>query len=147
MTSVVKMKIKIILSAVGILGVDEEDNVVDAIFFEKNPKLIAKKVSSIDKGENLEEVWNFAKKWRKKGFHILLENSLVAEKLEVKFDTKVGVVIPEKRSEGFHRDIEQFAKKLGYIKSSEELRKLIQSVSLELTRLKIKETGEKRADT
>ena len=52
------MKATIIVSLIGVLGFNEQGQIIEKILFEKDPKYIAKKLNSFDTGKTFDEVGN-----------------------------------------------------------------------------------------
>ncbi len=139
------MKVTVITSLMGVLGFDDNAQIVDKILFEKNPNLIAKKLNLIDVGKLIPEITTLLKRLKKKGYTtFVFEKAAFAEEAERQLDVKTEIAQPSVQGEKLRGNVERFAKKLGFIHQSQELRELTRVILVELTRLRVKRAGEKR---
>ena len=139
------MKVTVITSLMGVLGFDDNAQIVDKILFEKNPNLIAKKLNLIDVGKLIPEITTLLKRLKKKGYTtFVFEKAAFAEEAERQLDVKAEIAQPSVQGEKLRGNVERFAKKLGFINQSQEFRELTRVILVELTRLRVKRAGEKR---
>jgi nucleolar protein 56 len=108
------------LSVAGLLVFDKDNKLVDSRLFEKDPEEIAKRLSSLDAGNDIEELRELKKKYK----------NLVTEQ-------------PNQGSEYLKENFRKIILDTGFAKDDVELNKLINSVSIERSKLKISST-EKR---
>jgi nucleolar protein 56 len=108
------------LSVAGLFVFDKNNKLVDSRLFEKNPEEIAKRLSSFDVGKDIPELRELKKKYK----------NLVTEQ-------------PNQGSEYMKENFRDIIFKTGFVKDDAELNKLISSVSIERSKLKISKT-EKR---
>ena len=139
------MKATIIVSLIGVLGFDENNQIVDKILFKKDPKFIAEKLNLVDTGKTIDEMTSLVQKLKKKGYTaFVFENTTIAKTIEKKMEVEVSVAQPSSQGEILRRSMEKFAIEVGFVKQPQKLRELIRKVSVELTRLRVKKAGEKR---
>ncbi len=139
------MKATIVASLVGVIGFSEDDKVIDRILFKKDPKLIAGKLYSLETGRVIDEAASLVQRLKKKDYTTLVfENAGIAKAVENQFMVETATAQPSQQGEKLRRDMEKFALEVGFVENREILRELTREVSLELTRLRVKEAGEKR---
>jgi nucleolar protein 56 len=140
-----KMKVTVITSLMGVLGFDENAQIVDTKFFKKNPNLIAKKLNLIDAGKLIPEITTLIKRLEKKGYTtFVFEKTAFAEAAKKQLDIKAEIAQPSVQGEKLRRSTERFAIELGFVHQSQEFRELTRETMVELTRLRVKRAGEKR---
>ncbi|MCW3981997.1 MAG: C/D box methylation guide ribonucleoprotein complex aNOP56 subunit [Candidatus Bathyarchaeota archaeon] len=139
------MKATIIVSAIGVLGVNDKGVVVSKVLFKKDPKLIAEKLELVAGGRAIEEPISLAHELIGKGYDSLtFENAAIAEHVRQKLRIKVNVDQNSPAGEHLRENMEGFSVDIGFVRRSQELRQLIRQVSTELARLRVKRAGEKR---
>lgn len=139
------MKATIVESIIGVLGFDEDNKIAEKVFFPKDPQKTAERLRNIEQGKLITEVQSLVKKLQEKGYnHIVFENPemarTVAETLKIE-------VITETSSEAgklLREKLEKFALDLGFVEKPEQLRVRVHNVSIELAKMKVKTTIEKR---
>jgi len=102
------------LSVAGLFVFDKNNKLVDSRLFEKNPEEIAKRLKSFDGGEEMSELRELKKKYK----------NLVVEQ-------------PNQGSEYFKENFRKIILDSGFVKDDVELNKLINSVSIERSKMKI----------
>jgi len=139
------MKATIVTSLIGVLGFNEDGQMVDKILFKKDPKKIAEKMNSVEAGKTIEEIISLAQQLGKKGYTtFVFENDEIAKTVEKKLAVETIIARPSPQGEMLRKNIEKIAIDTGFVKQPQELRELIREVSVELTRLRVKKAGEKR---
>lgn len=139
------MKVTIIQSLIGVLGFDENSQVVDKILFDRDPKLIAERMSLAESGRALDETFSLVQRLVEKGYTaFVFENAGTARAVEKKSGVQVEAVQPSEHGEVLRKDLEKFAMELGFVDQPDKLRELVREVSVELTRLRVRKAGEKR---
>ncbi len=139
------MKVTVIASLLGVFGFDEDGKVIDKILFDRQPKLIAEKLSLVEAGRTIDEIAELVDNLRKEGYTpFAFENDDIAREIERKLEVKVEGVPSSRQGEILRKNIEQFALEVGFVSQSEKLRELVRQVSIELTKLRVKTAGEKK---
>ena len=139
------MKVAIIISLLGVLGFDEDGQIVDKILFKKDPKLIAEKLSLVDAGRAIDETTYLVRRIKKKGYTgFIFENVANAKTVERALGVEVSIAQPSPQGEILRKKLERYATEVGFVEQPQELRDLVREVSMELTRLRVKKAGEKR---
>lgn len=139
------MKIMIIASLIGVLGLDTKGQIVDAILFQKSPNLIAEKLNLTDAGELIPETISLVKKLKKEGYTaFVVGNSSIASALEKQLEVKTTIGQVPVQDQELRLEVERYAVEAGFISKPEELHDLTRTVSVELTRLRVRKAGEKR---
>lgn len=139
------MKITIITSLIGVLGLDAKSRIVDAALFEKTPNLIAEKLNLADAGELIPEAISLVKKLKKKGYTtFVVGNPTLASALEKQIDVKTTIAQVPMQDQKLRPTLEKYAVEAGFVSDPEELHELTRSVSVELTRVRVRKAGEKR---
>lgn len=139
------MKVTVVQSLIGVLGFDENSQVVDKVLFDRDPKLIAERMMLAESGKALEETVSLVQQLGKKGFTTFaFENTMTAKAVEKKLGVEVEVAQPSEQGEALRKNLERFALEVGFVDQPDKLRELVRQVSIELTRLRVKKAGEKR---
>jgi nucleolar protein 56 len=140
-----KVKATIVESIIGLFGFGEENEIAEKVLFLKNPEKIAQKLAQLEKGEIIEELKTLLNKLKEKGYGIFVfENSEIAKNVSQQLHVKTEVTKISEAGEILSRNIEKIAVEMGFISKPVELREFSRRVSLELTKLRIREAGEKR---
>lgn len=139
------MKVTVILSVIGVLGYGEDGKIVDKMLFEKDPRSIAEKLASVKAGKDIPELISLVKRLKRKSYTaFMFEDISIAKMVKSQLKVETRVVEQSSYGESLRKNIEQFAVEVGFVQRPELMRELIREVSLELTRLRVKESGEKR---
>jgi nucleolar protein 56 len=139
------MKATIIQSLIGVLGFDENNQLVDKILFSKDPKPIAEKMLLAESGKALDEAVTLVQQLAKKGYtEFVFENAATARAVEKNLGVKVEAVQSSEQGEALRSNLENFATEVGFADQPDKLRELVREVSVELTRLRVRKAGEKR---
>lgn len=139
------MKATIIECVMGVFGFGEDNKLVDKVLFTKDPKETAKKLAKIESGKVVDEIVTLVEKLREKGCTVFVfENSEIARNAREKLNIEVDVAKPSDAGELLRRNLDKFAVKADFVKHTPELRNWTHKVSMELTKMRVKEAIEKR---
>jgi nucleolar protein 56 len=139
------VKAAVIECVIGVLGFDEQNNLVEGVLFPKDPKKIAESLAKIEVGKIIDEIVSLIEKLKEKGYtFFVFENAEIARNAHEKLKIAVEVVHPSEAGEMLRGNLEKFAVKLGFVKEGAELRDWTHNVSMELTKMRVRKAGEKR---
>ena len=139
------MKTTIIECVIGILGFDEQNNLVEGVLFPKDPKKIAENLAKIEAGKIIDEIATLVEKLKEKGYtFFVFENAEITRNIHDKLKIAVELVRPSEAGELLRGNLEKYAVKLGFVKEGAELRDWTHKVSVELTKMRVRKAGEKR---
>ena len=139
------MKATIIECVIGILGFDEQNNLVEGVLFPKDPKKIAENLAKIEAGKIIDEIATLVEKLKEKGYtFFVFENAEITRNVHDKLKIAVELVRPSEAGELLRGNLEKYAVKLGFVKEGAELRDWTHKVSVELTKMRVRKAGEKR---
>ncbi|UCC58420.1 MAG: C/D box methylation guide ribonucleoprotein complex aNOP56 subunit [Candidatus Bathyarchaeum sp.] len=139
------MKVTIVESVIGVFGFNEENKLVEKIFFSKNSLKTAEKLQKIETGELIEEIEILVKKLRDKGYtSFVFENQKMAQNAREKLNIEVATEFSSEAGKRLREDLEKFAVELKFVKKPEQLRVWVHKVSMELAKMKVKKTVERR---
>ena len=139
------MKATIIECVIGILGFDEQNNLVEGVLFPKDPKKIAENLAKIEAGKIIDEIATLVEKLKEKGYtFFVFENAEITRNIHDKLKIAVELVRPSEAGELLRGNLEKYAVKLGFVKEGAELRDWTHKVSVELTKMRVRKAGEKR---
>jgi nucleolar protein 56 len=139
------MKATIIECVIGILGFDEQNNLVESVLFPKDPKKIAENLAKIEAGKIIDEIATLVEKLKEKGYtFFVFENADIARDAHDKLKIAVEVARPSEAGELLRGNLEKYTVKLGFVKEGAELRDWTHKVSVELTKMRVRKAGEKR---
>ncbi len=139
------LKATVIESTIGILGFDEQSNLVESVLFSKNPRKTAENLAKIESGKIIDEIVTLIEKLKDRGYTLFVfENAEVARNAHEKLKIELEIMRPSPAGEQVRENLEQFAVDLGFVESGLELRDLIHKVSVELTKMRVRKAGEKR---
>jgi nucleolar protein 56 len=139
------VKVTIIESPIGIFGFDENKKIVEKIFFPKDALKTAKKLKRIEEGEIIEEISDLVVKLQKKGYtEFIFENQNVSRKIIKKLNINIISENTLEAGNQLRENLEKYAVDLGFANKKEKVRTHIHNVSIELAKIKVKKTVEKR---
>lgn len=139
------MKATIIECVIGILGFDEQNNLVESVLFPKDPKKIAENLAKIEAGKIIDEIATLVEKLKEKGYtFFVFENAEIARNAHDKLKIAVEVARPSEAGELLRGNLEKYTVKLGFVNEGAELRDWTHKVSVELTKMRVRKAGEKR---
>jgi len=139
------VKATIVECVMGVFGFGEAKELVEKVFFPKDPLEMAERLGKIEAGKVIEEIATLVEKLRDKGYTtFVFENPEMARSAREKLNIEVAV---EKLSEAgklLRENLEKFAVDLKFVKRPEQLREWVHKVSMELAKIKVKRAVEKR---
>ena len=139
------MKAFIVPSILGILGFGEDGELVGKALFPKDPKEIAERLGRINLGEIISELKTLIDELKNKGYErFVFENAELAQNVREQFKVLSEVEAKSSIGEAFREKMEEYAVKLGFIKSPSEMPRLIHEVSMEMSRASVRKAAEKR---
>lgn len=139
------MKATVVQSLFGVLAFDENNRLIAHALFPKKPEEAAKKIVDIESGKPVREVVELVNYLKNGGCETLVfENAALAAEVKEKFRVNVEVVKVSDAGEMLRSNTEGFAIETGFVKDYEEFRLWTHSVTMEITKLKVKKAVEKR---
>jgi len=139
------LKATIIESIMGIIGFGEANEIIDKVFFPKDPKETAERLRKIEVGKVINELETLIERLRSKGFTVFIfESPEIARNVHEKLHVEVDSAKPSEVGELLRTNLEKFAVEMGFVKNGTELRDWIHEVSMELTKIRVRIAVEKR---
>jgi nucleolar protein 56 len=139
------VKVTIVESIMGVFGFGEDNELVEKVLFPKNPQETAEKLRKIEGGKLLEEISILIDKLQNKGYtHFVFENQEISKSANEKFNIEVSVERSSEAGKLFRENLEKFAVEQAFVEKPIQLREQIHKVSIELAKMKVKKTIEKR---
>ncbi|MCW4015738.1 MAG: C/D box methylation guide ribonucleoprotein complex aNOP56 subunit [Candidatus Bathyarchaeota archaeon] len=138
------MKVTIVESVMGVFGFGEDNVLVEKVLFPKDPIETAERLKDIEEGKLIVEISGLIDNLRAKGYtDFVFENQKMATSAREKLDITVTVESPSVAGRLFRENLEKFAIESGFVKP-EQLRVQLHNVSIELAKMKVKKTVERR---
>jgi nucleolar protein 56 len=139
------VKVTIVESVMGFFGFDATNKLVETVLFSKNPQETAQKLQRIEEGKAVDELAAIMDKLQAKGFtQFVFENQETAKIVNEKYDLEVTVEPASAAGMLFRENLENIAVESGFVDKPELFRVQLHNVSIELAKLKVKQTVEKR---
>lgn len=139
------MKVTIVESVIGVFGFGEDDKLIEKVFFPKDPQTTAEKLRRIEEGNIIEEIVTLVDKLRTKGYtNFVFENKDMVKRANEKLNIKASAKDSSVAGKMLRKNLETFAVELGFLEKPEQLRARVHNVSIELAKIKVKKTIEKR---
>jgi len=139
------LKATIIGCPFAVLAFNEKNEIVGKVLFPKDPIKAAKKLLEIEKGKIPKEVCSLAKELKEKGFnHFITESKTLAKALKEELKVETETVVSSQPGVYLRENMEEIALKLGFVQSPEQLKLWVHKVTVELTKIRVKEAVEKR---
>ena len=139
------VKVSIVESVIGLFGFDEDNTIVEKVFFPKDVLKTAERLKKIEDGELIKEIAELIEKLEAKGFtYFIFENQELSKNFSKKLGIRTNVETFSEAGNFFRENLEKLAIDLGFVKKPEQLRIHIHKVSIELAKLKVKKTIENR---
>ena len=139
------MKATIIECPFGILAFDEKNNLLEKSLFPKVPKEAAEKLNALKKGKSINELQVLVENLKNRGYEsFIVESDSLAKILNEELKAETEILKPAPSGEYLRKNLEKLALKLKFIKKPEQLKNWIHNVTVELTKLKVREAVEKR---
>jgi nucleolar protein 56 len=139
------LKATIVECVMGVFGFGEANELVEKMFFPKDPQEIAGRLGEIEAGKVVEEMVSVLEKLQGKGYTVFVfESSNIAQNAREELKIDVDVEKPSAAGELLRENLEKFAVELGFVKRAVELREWVHKVSMELTKARVRKAVEKR---
>ncbi|MDH5746892.1 MAG: C/D box methylation guide ribonucleoprotein complex aNOP56 subunit [Candidatus Bathyarchaeota archaeon] len=139
------MKAVIIECPFGVLAFSEENKLLEKVLFPKKPQMAAKALVKIETGKIVDEVVDLINVLQESGYDtFVFENANLAKEVQEKLSVKVKICKPCKAGKILRSSMEKFAVEVGFVKDVEEFNRWMHSLSLEITKLKVKRAVEKK---
>ncbi|MCS7120205.1 MAG: C/D box methylation guide ribonucleoprotein complex aNOP56 subunit [Nitrososphaerota archaeon] len=139
------MKSVIVVSVFGVLGFNEDGNLIEKALFPKDACKAAEKLIKIESGRVIDELVEVVGHLKTRGFTpIVLEHPAVAQALKEIMNAEISIESPSEIGEKIRDGLESLAIELGFARDPQELREWIHSVSTEISRSKVRLAAEKR---
>nr|MDO8082243.1 C/D box methylation guide ribonucleoprotein complex aNOP56 subunit [Candidatus Freyarchaeota archaeon] len=138
------MKVYIAESVFGIFALDKDGNLLTFSLFAKNASEAAKKIIQLQEGSVIEELESLVETFKGQDATYILEDELLARNLRDKLGMKIESEEPSSIAKMFRKNLLDYVNRTGSEMSVSEFNEFIWNVNTQLTRIKIKEAGEKR---
>jgi len=139
------LKAFIVPSVIGVLALDDEGKIIEESLFPRKPVEIAERLERINSGKVIDELETLIKRLRKKGYEVFVFEDLdLARSIHERLGVSYEAESPSSVAKSFRRNIEEYAVKTQFLKSSTELAKLIHDVSMEMSRTSVRRAAERR---
>lgn len=139
------MKATIVESVIGFFGFGEDNKLLEQVFFSKDPLETAKKLRKIEEGKIIEEISTLINKLKTKGYsNFVFDNKEIVRKIQEKLNIEASFEKSSEASRIFRENFDNFALESNFFKNKDQIRAYIHNVSIELAKIKIKKTIEKR---
>ncbi|MHC3129084.1 MAG: C/D box methylation guide ribonucleoprotein complex aNOP56 subunit [Candidatus Bathyarchaeota archaeon] len=139
------VKATIVESVIGVFGFGEDNKLVEKVFFPKDPLEMAERLRKIEEGTVIEEISSLVDKLRAKGYtHFVFENQEMARSAREKLNIEVTAERSSEAGKRLRENLEKFALDLEFVEKPEQLRVQVHNVSIELAKMKVKTTIERR---
>jgi len=139
------VKATIVESVIGVFGFGEDNELVEKVFFPKDPQETAERLQKIEAGTVIEEISSLVDKLRAKGYtHFVFENQEMARSAREKLNIEVTSETSSEAGKRLRENLEKFALDLEFVEKPEQLRVRVHNVSIELAKMKVKKTVERR---
>ncbi|MGQ9538618.1 MAG: C/D box methylation guide ribonucleoprotein complex aNOP56 subunit [Candidatus Bathycorpusculaceae bacterium] len=139
------MKATIIQTVFGVLAFDEGNRLIARSLFQKNPEEAAKTLVEMESGKTVKEVAELISHLKNNGYDFFVfENPLLAAEVKERFGVSVEFSKISEAGELLRSNMEGFAIETGFVKDYEESRRWMQSVAVEIAKLRVKKAVEKR---
>jgi len=139
------VKATIVESVIGVFGFGEDNKLVEKVFFPKDPLETAERLRKIEEGTVIDEIAVLVDKLRAKGYtHFVFENSEMARSAREKMNIEVTAERSSEAGKRLRENLEKFALDLEFVEKPEQLRVRVHNVSMELAKMKVKKTVERR---
>jgi nucleolar protein 56 len=135
----------IVESIIGILGFGEDKKIIEHIFFTRDPLETAEKLKKLEDGKLIKEILTLIENLKSKGYtDFVFENKEIVQKAQKKLNIRASFEKSSEAGKIFRENIDKFALELNFSNSKDQLRAYTHNVSIELAKIKIRKTIEKR---
>ncbi len=139
------LKVAIVTSVVGVLGLSEKGEILDEEVFSRNPSEIAQKLFAVEQGTLIPEIANLIERLKKRNYtDFMFESQELAKTVKEELNVNVEARNLLGLSEKIRENMGEIGVKVGFIKEPSEIMRWIHTVTIELSKLRIKKATEKR---
>lgn len=139
------MKATIVESVIGVFGFSEDNKLEEKVFFSKDPQETAEKLRKIEEGKLIDEISSLVEKLQAKGYRLFVfESHEIAQSASKELGIEVNTETSPDAGMLLRKNLEKYALELCFVEKPEQLRAHVHSVSLELAKMKVKATVERR---
>ncbi|MFQ6065323.1 MAG: C/D box methylation guide ribonucleoprotein complex aNOP56 subunit [Candidatus Bathyarchaeia archaeon] len=139
------MRATVVECVMGIFGFGESNELVDKVLFPKDVKKIAEKLGKIETGKVVDEIATLIEKLQSRGYDVFVfESPDIARDARERLGVEADVEKPSRAGELLRGNLERFAVDVGFVGQAAELRDWTHKVSMELARMRVKKSIEKR---
>jgi nucleolar protein 56 len=139
------MKITLIESSFGLLAIDQNGELIDRFLYPKKPQKAAAAVLRTEAGKMSNETQSFVKALLEKSFDtFVFENQNLAETVKNILAIDVEIATTTEAGDIVRRNTEKIALEAGFVKDSEEFNQWMRNVSMEIAKLKVRGSIERR---
>ena len=139
------MRATIVESVIGVFGFGEDNELVEKVFFPEEPQKTAERLQKIEKGTVITEISSLVDKLRAKGYtHFVFENQEMARNAREKLNIEATSEASSEAGKRLRENLEKFALELEFVEKPEQLRARVHNVSIELAKMKVKTSVERR---
>ncbi len=139
------MKTTIVESVIGVFAFGEDNKLVEKVFFPKDTMKAGEKLHKTETGKLIEEIEVLIKKLQELGYStFVFENQEMARNVREGLKVEVATVSDSDVGRSLREDLEKYALELKFVKKPEQFRAWVHKVSLELAKIKVKQSVERR---
>ena len=138
------MKIHLAECVFGVFALDEDGNLLAFSLFPEDVSAVVEKLLRLQEGEVVEELEELIETFEGQNAVYVLEDEELARNLRDKLSVKIEVEKPSSVARMFRKNLLDYLHRVGKELSEPELKEFLWRVNAQLTRIKIKEEGEKR---
>jgi len=138
------MKIHLAECVFGVFALDEDGNLLAFSLFPEDVSVVVEKLLRLQEGEVVEELEELIETFEGQNAVYVLEDEELARNLRDKLSVKIEVEKPSSVARMFRKNLLDYLHRVGKELSEPELKEFLWRVNAQLTRIKIKEEGEKR---
>ncbi|MFQ5761425.1 MAG: C/D box methylation guide ribonucleoprotein complex aNOP56 subunit [Candidatus Bathyarchaeia archaeon] len=137
-------KLSLVESVIGILALDEGNQIVDNQLFPREPQTVSERILKLEAGEIIPEVEELVRRWMPRNVTFILESEQLATKLKGQLGVNTEVQKPSPAGEAVRSNLSTVAVQLGFVDKPEAAQEFIHSLTALLARMKVKEAAAKR---
>ncbi|MGQ9720620.1 MAG: C/D box methylation guide ribonucleoprotein complex aNOP56 subunit [Candidatus Jordarchaeum sp.] len=138
------MKVYIAESVFGLFALDPEGNLLNFSLFPEDVSETAQKIIQLQEGLVIEDLETLLEAFQDKDVTFILEDEVLARNLKDRVEVKIEFEKPSSIAKIFRKNLLDYVNRAGRGVSEPDFKKFLWKVNTQLTRLKIKEEGEKR---
>lgn len=138
------MKVYIAESVFGLFALDPEGNLLNFSLFPEDVSETAQKIIQLQEGLVIEDLETLLEAFQDKDVTFILEDEVLARNLKDRVEVKIEFEKPSSIAKMFRKNLLDYVNRAGRGVSEPDFKKFLWKVNTQLTRLKIKEEGEKR---